>query len=113
MKVEDEAQVRLAEQIFIEQGLKIRRAVSKEERLKIEAENASIDIMGYPEKTEQQRESAPQAEQNIDCRVLCERKNSDESNRGIAQYNPESMVQKNTQCWEEVKNDLNNIRNRA
>lgn len=94
LKVEDEAQVRLAEQIFIEQGLKIRRAVSKEERLKIEAENASIAIMGYPEKTEQQRESAPQAEQNIDCRVLCERKNSDESNRGIAQYNPESMVQK-------------------
>jgi len=96
LKVEDEIQVRLAEHIFKEQGLKIRRAVSKAERLEIEAENASIAIMGYSEKTEQQRESAPLIGENKDCGVLCERKNSiDDSKRRIMQSNPESVVQKN------------------
>lgn len=88
LKVEDETQVRLAEEIFRKQGLKIRRAVSKAERLEIEAENASIAMM------EQQSESAPQTGESKDCcGVLGERKTSsiDETNRGMMQSNQERV----------------------
>jgi len=103
VKVKDEVQVLLAEQIFIDEGLKVRRAVSKEERLQIEAEieaekNASIAIKGC--KISQFDVAHLTSENNGDCGILCERKNSSRKNSSIddskgMQYNPESAIQGN------------------
>jgi len=105
VKVENEVQVRLAEKIFMDEGLKVRRAVSKEERLKIEAENASI-AMGCLDKLNQVECAPPAAA--ADCGILCERKNSSRKNSSIddstnnviitmkQNYDPpESALQKN------------------